>query len=84
MQHEEPGGLMTTSDLVVHLRMSRVTLWRKRRAGEFPKPCQMGGAPSQLRWRRSDIDDWIEKLPAHDPVRPPERKPQPRDFGRLL
>lgn len=81
MKHEESRGLMTTNDLVEHFQMSRVTLWRKRRAGEFPPPCDIGG---QLRWRRSDIEDWIDKLPVSDPVRRPERNQTPRPYGRLL
>ncbi len=80
MEGEETSTLMTTDDLVRHLRMSRVTIWRKRAAGAFPKPCALGGG--QLRWKRRDIDDWVAKLPTRDPVAP---QPQsPRDFGRLL
>lgn len=59
---------MTTTDLVAYLKMSRVTLWRKRKDGDFPQPCAIGG---QLRWRRRDVDGWLDKLPAHDPVGPP-------------
>lgn len=85
MEREETSTLMTTDDLVRHLRMSRVTIWRKRAAGDFPKPCALGGG--QLRWKRRDIDEWIDRLPVSDPVCPtPPRPPaqRPRDFGRLL
>ena len=81
MLHDEPGGLMSTNDLVDYLRISRVGIWRKRRSGEFPLPCEIGG---QLRWRRGDIDDWLDSRPKYDPVRPPDPKPSPRDLGRLL
>lgn len=81
MEREEASTLMTTDDLVRHLRMSRVTIWRKRAAGDFPKPCALGG---QLRWKRRDIDDWVAKLPMRDPVAPPPPAQRPRDFGRLL
>ncbi len=83
MEHDEPAVLMTTDDLVRHLRMSRVTIWRKRAAGYFPKPCKFPGG--QLRWKRNDIDNWVAKLPTHDPVAPVlPPPPSPRDFGRLL
>ncbi|MEM6858867.1 MAG: AlpA family phage regulatory protein [Pseudomonadota bacterium] len=66
MPFEEPSGLMTTSDLVSHLRMSRITIWRKRREGDFPQPCQTGH--SGPRWSRQDIEDWLDSLPRVDPV----------------
>jgi hypothetical protein len=38
-----------------------------------------------LRWKRNDIDNWVAKLPTHDPVAPVlPPPPSPRDFGRLL
>lgn len=40
---------------------SRTTLWRRVRAGEFPKPLAL--SPSTTRWRKSDIEEWIEALP---------------------
>lgn len=81
MKDSELSRLMTTSDLVEYLRISRVGIWRKRKAGEFPPPCELGG---QLRWRRDDIDAWIAKRPLLDPVCPPKPKSPPSDFGRLL
>lgn len=42
------GGLLSTS-----VR----TIWRKRSAGQLPKPVRIGGS---VRWRASDIDLWIE------------------------
>ncbi|MDY7098142.1 MAG: AlpA family phage regulatory protein [Pseudomonadota bacterium] len=66
MQSEEPSGLMTTADLVTHLRMSRITIWRKRREGDFPQPCQTGH--SGPRWSRQDIDYWLDNLPRFDPI----------------
>lgn len=81
MQHNEPSGLMSQGDVARYLNFSRTKIWRQRRSGEFPLPCEIGG---QLRWRRGDIDDWLDSRPKHDPVRPPEPKPAPRDFGRLL
>lgn len=84
MKHDEMGGLMTTSDLVVYLRVSRVTIWRKRCAGVFPKPCDLGD--NQLRWRRRDIDTWIDFRETRDPLCAPKPAPRPEahQFGRLL
>ncbi|MEM7689047.1 MAG: AlpA family phage regulatory protein [Pseudomonadota bacterium] len=71
MPFEEPSGLMTTADLVSHLRMSRITIWRKRREGDFPQPCQTGH--SGPRWSRQDIKDWLDSLPRVDPIAVPSR-----------
>lgn len=40
---------------------SRTTLWRRVRAGDFPKPIALSA--HSTRWRREEIDAWIEDLP---------------------
>jgi predicted DNA-binding transcriptional regulator AlpA len=40
---------------------SRVTLWRRVRAGTFPAPVDLGGG--RIAWVRSEIDAWIETRP---------------------
>ncbi len=68
------GALLKTADVIALTQLSRTTLYRKRCANAFPKPCQIGNG--HLRWRRSDIDKWIEQLPTlervGDPVGPPK------------
>lgn len=55
--------LLTVSDvLALTGYRSRTTLWRKVKAGGFPPPKKDG--PASVRWRASDIQRWIEGLPA--------------------
>lgn len=43
--------------------LSRTTLWRRVRAGEFPTPLRLGGPRSRaVGWRRADIDNWLSQL----------------------
>lgn len=45
--------------------LSRTTLWRRVRAGEFPAPVRLGGLHSRaVGWRRSDVERWIALLDA--------------------
>lgn len=48
--------LVTTRELVEWLRVSRRTLCRLRRKGDFPAPVSVG---ANLRWRPEDIECWI-------------------------
>jgi len=44
--------------------LSRTSLWRRVRAGEFPAPVRLGGAGSRaVAWRREDVERWLETLP---------------------
>ena len=40
---------------------SRTTIWRRIRRGAFPHPIDIGGG--RIRWRSTDIEEWIEALP---------------------
>jgi prophage regulatory protein len=39
--------------------VSKDSIWRWKRNGEFPKPYKLGGS---TRWRLSDIEDWESRL----------------------
>ena len=39
---------------------SRVTIWRKVRLGEFPKPLIENVDHARRKWRESDIVEWLE------------------------
>jgi Prophage CP4-57 regulatory protein (AlpA) len=39
----------------------RETIWRLVRDGKFPKPIKFGGANSRCFFRRSEIQDWINR-----------------------
>lgn len=40
---------------------SRTTLWRRVRAGDFPKPIALSS--HSTRWKKNEVEDWIEALP---------------------
>jgi len=40
---------------------SRTTLWRRVRAGDFPKPVALSS--HSTRWKKNEVEDWIESLP---------------------
>tara|TARA_R100001369_G_scaffold43535_1_gene69659 strand:+ start:439 stop:666 length:228 start_codon:yes stop_codon:yes gene_type:complete len=39
--------------------VSKDSIWRWKRNGEFPKPFKLGGA---TRWRLSDLEEWESQL----------------------
>ena len=39
---------------------SRTTLWRRVRAGDFPKPVALSS--HSTRWKKNEVEDWIEEL----------------------
>lgn len=41
--------------------LSRVTIWRKVRAGKFPAPRELG--QHSVGWIESEVNDWLAKLP---------------------
>lgn len=43
---------------------SRTTLWRRVRAGDFPKPIALSS--NSTRWKSSEVEDWINDLPEMD------------------
>ena len=49
--------LLNVEDLSSLLGISVRTIWRRESTGDVPKPVRIGGL---VRWRRSDIDAWIE------------------------
>ncbi|MYK69064.1 MAG: AlpA family transcriptional regulator [Gammaproteobacteria bacterium] len=42
--------------------LSRTTLWRRVRDGQFPKPLRQG--PNAVGWRASAIDEWLDSREA--------------------
>jgi len=52
--------ILRPKDVVRVTGLSRVTVWRLSKAGEFPASVQLG--PRSVGWRRSDIDEWMASL----------------------
>lgn len=47
---------LSVEQVAARYNVSKDTIWRWRRDGDFPKPIKLGGKTS--RWRSSDIDAW--------------------------
>ena len=53
--------LLTLEEVMAVCRMTRDAIRRGRQDGSFPQPVRV--STRSVRWRRSDIDAWIESLP---------------------
>jgi predicted DNA-binding transcriptional regulator AlpA len=53
--------LLTVTDVCKLLRISKPTLWRIRRSGDFPDPTTV--TERIFGWRRSEIDGWLASRP---------------------
>lgn len=57
-----PAGLYLSVEQVSdRYNVSKDTIWRWRREGDFPKPIKLGGKTS--RWRLSEIEAWESQCP---------------------
>lgn len=70
MQHREQGVVVSGSEIIrlpEVLRIanvSRTTIWRWIKQGDFPAPKQLGGTNSQsIGWHRGDVDEWLNTRP---------------------
>ena len=49
--------LLKQTEVLAAVGLSRMAVWKMRKAGSFPEPVDLGvGA---LRWRESDVQAWI-------------------------
>ena len=55
-----PDRLLRLRDVSFLVGLSKATIYRKLKVGEFPQPVSTGG-PS-VRWRESSVVDWIAAL----------------------
>lgn len=44
--------------------LSRGTLWRREKDGEFPARVRLGG--NSVGWRADEVQEWIDSLPRAD------------------
>ena len=64
---------LSVDQIAERFNVSKDTIWRWRRKGEFPAPFKLGGKTT--RWRLSDVEEWEEQLECgfvffldHEPV----------------
>ncbi len=53
--------LLRRTDVEVRTGLTRSTIYRLMRAGEFPEPLKLG--PRAVRWRATEIESWIAERP---------------------
>jgi len=56
--------ILRTRDLINLLKLSRSTIWRRIKIGNFPKPFGLGGGSAinaAKGWLADDVYSWIEK-----------------------
>jgi prophage regulatory protein len=51
------------SDVIERVGLSRTTLWRRTRAGEFPKPIRF--ANGRVCYRLDAVEEWMHAQVAH-------------------
>ena len=57
-------AILRTPAVLALIGLSRTSLWRRVRAGDFPAPVRLGGAGARaVGWRRADVERWLEALP---------------------
>lgn len=53
--------LLRVDEVTDRTGLSRTTLWRKERAGEFPQRVKLG--PNAVAWREEEVEEWIASRP---------------------
>ena len=53
--------ILRVADLEALLNLSRTTIWRMRRAGEFPQPIRLSA--NAVGWPAHVIDEWLAERP---------------------
>ena len=53
--------ILRRCDVLEKVGISPMTLWRRCKSGNFPKPFRLGGTKSRaVGWLLSDVENWIE------------------------
>jgi predicted DNA-binding transcriptional regulator AlpA len=55
---DRPERLISFDELHHRTGLSRTTIWRLERAGQFPRSVRI--SPGRRAWREADISAWIE------------------------
>lgn len=53
------GNLINLNEVTKKLSIHKSTIYRLLKNDDFPKQIKLGG--KIVRWRESDIDEWIER-----------------------
>lgn len=53
--------MLRAPEVMARIGWSRVTLWRRVRAGAFPAPVELGS--NMIGWLEEEVEEWIEAQP---------------------
>jgi prophage regulatory protein len=62
--------VLTLKEVAERTSLPRTTIWRRRRADDFPEPIQL--SPGRIGWPEEEIDGWLAERAA---ARQRRRKP---------
>ena len=59
--------ILRIPDVVEVTGLSRTTIWRRVKSGDFPAPVRLGSmATRSIGWREGEVERWIEGRPVFD------------------
>ena len=59
--------IMRTPEVVEVTGLSKTTIWRRVRSGDFPPPLKLGNlATRSIGWKEGEIERWIDSRPTID------------------
>lgn len=64
LDHSRADRFLKLKEVMSRTSLGSSTIYRRMKAGTFPKPKQLSEAC--VRWRESEIDAWMIGLPAVD------------------
>ncbi|WP_080752341.1 helix-turn-helix transcriptional regulator [Alteromonas macleodii] len=50
--------VLRTQQLLEYIGLSRTTIWRLEKSGQFPKRVRLG--QNSVGWLKGDVDTWLE------------------------
>lgn len=54
-------AMLSKKEIIKRTGLSAVTIWRRVRANDFPKPRQL--TPNRIGWTEKSIEEWEETRP---------------------
>ena len=56
--------ILRTPEVVRATGLSKTTIWRRVRTGDFPAPLKLGSLTARsIGWRQEEIEKWINSRP---------------------
>ena len=59
--------ILRTPEVVRITGLSKTTIWRRVKSGDFPPPVRLGSMETRsVGWREGEVERWIEGRPVFD------------------